>query len=77
MMNPYGQAGLNLIEMKILLLKFLFVCVLVFFSCSLVMSGANAGKFCQKKSPVCSTTEQTGEEVLTVELSGGLSLAFL
>jgi hypothetical protein len=77
MMNPYGQAGLNLIEMKILLLKFLFICALVFFSVSLVMSGVNAGRFCQKESPICSTTEQTGEEDLNVELSGGLSLAFL
>jgi hypothetical protein len=65
------------LEMKALLLKFIFVLVLVIFSGSLMISGANAGIICKQKSPVCSKTEQTGEEVLTVEFSGGLSLAFL
>ncbi len=55
----------------------MFVLALVFFSGSLVMSGANAGILCKQKSPVCTKAAQTGEEVLTVELSGGLSLAFL
>ncbi|MBL7771172.1 MAG: hypothetical protein JNK20_19520 [Flavipsychrobacter sp.] len=63
--------------MKPLLIKFMFFLALVFFSGSLVMSGANAGILCKQKSPVCTKAAQTGEEVLTVELSGGLSLAFL
>lgn len=65
------------LEMKDILLKFTFVFALVIFSGSLMISGANAGIVCKQKSPVCTKTEQTGEEVLPVELSGGLSLAFL
>jgi hypothetical protein len=64
-------------EMKALLLKFAFVFALVIFSGSLMISGANAGIVCKQKSSVCSKIEQTEEEVLPVELSGGLSLAFL
>jgi len=64
-------------EMKALLLKFTFVFALVVFSANLVISGANTGIICKQNSSVCSKTEQTEEEVLPVELSGGLSLAFL